>query len=284
MWRGLLLVILALGAGYAGSLLGPKTGDTRTEETLFERISRTRELNCGYYYRTGYFEKDKQTGQYHGLMYDVTEAIGRAADLKINWKYEIGIGDVPEALRIGKVDAFCSAFGENAKRAWHTIIPEPPVYVLMNAYVKHGDTRFDYKTELMNDPNIKFYVVDGENTQFMTSAEFPKATQVAMPQMVEHADMLLGIAGGKADALLSDRAQAFRFAKHNPGKIQEVKVHKPVRSFPLGIGVHNSQPELANLIAAATRELILSGELEKIIRKNEEYPGTYGRNMLEYKQ
>lgn len=283
MLRGLLLIVLALGAGYVGSLLGPKAGDTTADETPFERISRTRELNCGYYYRTGYFEKDKQTGQYQGLMYDMAEAIGRAAALKINWKYEIGIGDVPEALRIGKVDAFCSAFGENAMRAWHTIIPDAPAYVLMNAYVKAGDTRFDYKPELMNDPNVKFYVVDGENTQFVTSVEFPKATQIAMPQMVEHADMLLGIAGGKADVLLSDRAQAMRFNANNPGKIQEVKVERPIRSFPFGIAVHNSQPELANLIAAATRELILSGEMERIIRKNEEYPGTYGRSILYHK-
>lgn len=281
--RWLLFLALAALAGYAGSQLSPSAVTQQAEETTFERISRTRELNCGYYFRAGYFEKNKQTGAYQGLMYDVTEAIGRAAKLKINWTYEIGIGDVPEALRIGKIDAFCSGYGEVTARAWHIIMTDPVAYVLINAYVQAGNTRFDNQPEKMNDPNVTFYVVDGEAPQFITSVEFPRAKQIAMPQMVEHGELLLGVAGGKVDVLLSDRAAAFRFMKYNPDKIQEVKTTKPIRSFPLGIAVHNSQPQLANLLSVATRELILSGELERIIQANEEYAGTYGRNALHYK-
>jgi hypothetical protein len=64
----------------------------------------------------------------------------------------------------------------------------------------------------------------------------------------------------------------------NPGKIRAL--NGPHRRLPLGIGVANTEPRLLNMLSAATREMALSGKLEQIIKANEEFPDTYGRNLL----
>ncbi|MGE3770077.1 MAG: substrate-binding periplasmic protein [Bdellovibrionales bacterium] len=279
--RGFLLILLALAAGFAGSYLAPaKTADVAAKETAFERVSRDRVLRCGYMYRAGYFEKDQTSGQMKGLMHDASMAIADAAGLKIEWSAEIGLGDSLEALRTGRVDAICGAFGENAKRAWGSIVAEPVGYVQMRAYVRADDVRFDNNIAAMNDASVRFNVVDGESSQFVTKAEFPNATLVSVPQLVEHSELFVGIAQNKADAILSDPAQAGPFMKNSPGKIREVVARQPVRSFPFGVAVANTEHELANLIGAATREVILSGKMEKVMQANETYPNTWGRNLL----
>lgn len=257
------------------------SAEKKTEST-YDRVMRTKTLRCGYAYRPPLFGKSLKTGEFEGVLYDYTEALGEALGLEIEWASEVGWGDVIEYLKTDKIDAFCAGLWAVSHRAPHIDFVTPILYEPVLAYTRYGETKFDHDLSGINDPAVKLVAVEGGAPSLIGIHDFPAAQKVDLPQLTPITDIFLNIVSGKADVALSDIATAEGFMAANPGKIQAVALDRPIRSFGIGLPVKADEYRFKAMLDFATKELLQTGQIEKIIQKYETYPGSLYRVAVPY--
>jgi ABC-type amino acid transport substrate-binding protein len=87
---------------------------------------------------------------------------------------------------------------------------------------------------------------------------------------------------GKADITFVEVAIAQAFLEKNPESIREVQDVSPVRVFPNVMMVGKGEYRLLSMLNVAIDVLANSGEIERIIAKYEEYPGSFQRRQVPY--
>jgi len=245
------------------------TQNAAAAETTFERVMRTGILHCGYLVYPPEVIKDPTTGKLSGYVVDITEAIGRQLNLKIEWTTELGFGfqNVPADFKLGKYDAVCSGFVETAAHARAALFSVPIDYAPVYAYVRADDTRFDKSLDGINTPAVKIAQIDGESGQSIAREIFPLATPLSLPEMSDVSLSLESVATGKADMAISTIATAKGFMEANPSKLKVIRTHpikswiQPVMAFPHG------ENDLKYTVDATIRALHENGFIERTFRK-----------------
>ena len=253
-----------------------------TRESVYERVMRTGEIRCGYALWPGLVEKDANTGKLDGAFFDYVEALGKSLQLKIVWLKEIEFGTLVEELQTDKVDAICSGAWTNPIRGKFVEFTTPIAYQPTLPYVRVGDSRFDRDLEKLNQPNIVISIVDGESAQTIAESDFPQAKTLSMPSGTAMSQMLLNVVHGKADVTFTDPGLAGEFMAHNPGKIAPVKSQFPLRVFGTPISLKKGELALKETLDNATRQLLTTGAIEKILKRHERYPQMYLRVKLPF--
>ena len=87
------------------------------KESVYERVIKSGKIKCAYYIAPPYFNKDPVTGKFSGIFYEYVESLGKKLNLKIDWNLEVGLGDLVEAIRLDRVDAYCAGLWNNPARA-----------------------------------------------------------------------------------------------------------------------------------------------------------------------
>lgn len=274
-------VIIAL---IAGSFIFGKSGGevSPAKETAYERVIRTGVLRCGYAVFAPYFTKDVNTGAFGGIWYDLTEAIAKRLDLKVNWVEEVGFGDVSAALDAKRIDAFCSMLWTAGKRARAVNFLNPAAYEPILVYVKADDHRFDKDISAINNQNIRVSTIDGEGGALIAREDFPKAKMVSLPQLANYGDMFNQVVTGKADITLSAPSGAAVFLKSNPGALRPLLDH-PMRILSATIAVKYGEQDLKDMLNTAQDDVINSGEMAKIIAKGEVNKGDFWQVGVPYR-
>ncbi len=278
-------VVVALVALVVPLLHSPDKGGepAAKKETAFERVMRTRTIRCAYALWPPFAMSDPNTGAKSGINHEVMEAIGKVANLKIEWLEEVGFGSFPDQLRSGKEDVFCTGAWMSVPRAQRIEYTAPIEYGVLYAYVRENDARFDGKLETLNDENVTMAVIDGNTSDAVTEAEFPKAKRYAVPSAADAAQLLLTVATGKGDAVIVDDFQISDYNAHNPSnKLRRVAGTPPLRTFGTAYAVAKGEWELRDLINVALSELQLNGTVERIIKKYETTPGSVVRVVKPY--
>jgi len=188
-----------------------------------------------------------------------------------------------EGLNAGRYDIVPCAIWPTSARAKYAAFSHPMFFSGVSAYVRVGDHRFDDSLDALNNPAIKIATIDGEMAAAIASSDFPKAQQVALPQLPGISTMLLNVKDGKADATFVEKYFAEEFLKNNPGSLRRVG-DNVVRVFPNTILVKLGDDELLGFLNTAIEEINNLGVIRSLLKKYEPSPGTFLPLALPYQQ
>jgi polar amino acid transport system substrate-binding protein len=265
------LVALALGAFHPAK----DTSEKPNKETAYERVLRTQTLRCGYIPEVVNLTKDPNTGAIGGMDREITEALGKKLGLKVVWAEETGWATLVSGLNTARFDALCNAAWVSPNMSKEGYYSRPYYYQPLFTAVRLDDHRFDENLGNLDDEKISIASMDGDNPRFVAEEEFPKAKIYTLPDMAGDAAVLDSVAMGKADATFEDVNDFEVYNQHNPNKLKLVQFDKPLRVFPVAYVLPLGDEKFRAMINAAFDELIYGGQIEKILKRYEQYPNSF---------
>jgi ABC-type amino acid transport substrate-binding protein len=262
--------------------VAPARADVPKNETSYERVLRTHTLRCGYgTWKPGIY-KDTKTDKMAGLFVELTEALGKLSGFKVEWTAETDWGQIPEALRSGKIDAFCSGMANDAARGKFMAFTNPLSFWTFDIVVRADDNRFPasgaVKTADLNKPEYASAYSEGDVLETIVKNEFPAVKGVPLPLLGTPADNLMNVVTKKTDFVVFPKIIFLSYDETNPGKLRYLKVDPPLRAFGNVIAVGIEDLRLQQLLNAAVNELVNSGGYAQIMdRYAAQYPGAFLR-------
>ena len=174
-------------------------------ESAYDRVLRTGVLRCGYTdWPPDVFVKDPTTGKVSGILADTTEAVAAKLNLKVEWTENTGWGSFIESLRDHRIDAFCAGVWRQAGHGRYITYGLPIFYSATYPYVAGDDHRFDQDLSIINRPEVRISAMDGEQSDVIAKTNFPKATEISVPQLGQVTDILVNVATHKADIVFNE--------------------------------------------------------------------------------
>jgi len=262
------------------------TGAATVAESVYARVLRTGVLRCGYAEQPPYFfVKDPKTGKISGIAADATEAVAALLHLRVEWSEDTGWGGAVAALRSHRVDAFCAGLARNAERGRYIAYGTPLFYSPIYAYVNAADHRFDGLAgdmAALNKPDIRISSMDGELTDLIITAHFPKATKISVPQSGQLTDVLINVTTHKADIVFQEPSFVNAYITANPGSLRLLNP-KPfiVTQSALAVDIHETP--LRDMLDSALDDLKNQGVLDAIISRYTTDPALFLRVATPYR-
>jgi ABC-type amino acid transport substrate-binding protein len=234
----------------------------------FERIMAGSTLRCGYVSYPPYFEMDIATRQPRGIFADLMAEIGSRMNVKIVWAGESSWATLTEDIRSGRFDAICSGVWQNSSRGLAAGFSLPVGYVPVGAWVRAGDNRFRTSLDLMNGPDVRVSVMDGETGELLRRQRFPDTQAVSLPQTSPFSDLMINVATGKADVVFAENRIVADYLKQNPGTLEMAADDNVLTAYPLVILLPGNDPQFKTAVDSALSEILYSGKMADILRKN----------------
>jgi len=258
------VIVLSAASAFAVThYAGPVSQTAQVKETAYQRVMRTGTLRCGYILAPTLLEKNVTTGTLSGLSYDVTEAMARALGIKTQWVEEVGYDGMFEGLKNGRYDMLCTPISPTPSRARAALFSRDFLYAPYYAYVRFDDTRFDNNLKAINDPAIKFAVLEGELSLTVKNEDFPKAAILSLASPADVSLVLLQVSSGKADVALATPALASPFMQNNPGKVRPVQ-GLPVRMISASYAMAVGEDALKSLVDTTLNAMDATGATERL--------------------
>jgi ABC-type amino acid transport substrate-binding protein len=260
----------------------PQLRGENKKETTYERVIRTGTLRCGYWNWAPLFSVDMQNKHYDGIFYNLTNYLGEALGLKIEWTKEVGFASFEQDLLTDKVDAICAGVWPKAARGKVMEFTKPIFYVPLNIYVRNDDYRFDDNTALLNSQEYTFSGMDGLAEAAIVAQDFPNAKRVSLPDTASVSEIFLMVQDKKADAVVADVFTAGSYLKSHPGILRPLNAKTPFRYFGNTIAVKKGEHDLVTMLNTAIDEAASAGVVEKLVSHNEEIPNSLLRIAKPY--
>jgi polar amino acid transport system substrate-binding protein len=251
-------------------------------QSTYDRVIQSGKIRCGYVVYPPGCIKDPNTGRLSGIGVEAIESIGKKLGLAVEWTEEIGWGTMLEGLETGRYDMVATPVWTNANRAKVISFSNPLFYSPVFVFARKGDHRFKNHWEKINNPTVKISTVDGGTVEVIAAADFPKAKRFSMPEMTDISQLLLTVAGGKADVTFAESTIADRYMLSNPGTIENTNPGKPIRVFASSWILRRGELEFKAMLDTVLDEVVNSGALDKIISKYEKAPHEIYRLALPY--
>ena len=260
----------------AALLLNVISLPAQAAEEVFERIMKTKEINCGYFVWPPYFTKDANTGKLSGIDYDIMEAIGKNIGFKLNWTTELSVSDVAAALEAKKIDMLCGTLWPSPARLQSMTLAAPAFYTSAYAYVRADDKRFDGDLNKANMKSVTIAAFDGSYTHDLAAEKLPEAKIASLPSGSAGSDLLLQIITKKADMVFSDEGLVNDFMKTNPGTLRKVGGIGPVRYYGEVFALKRGEYQMKNMMDQSINQLTNDGVLKTIVdHYNKQYNASF---------
>ena len=251
--------------------------------SLHEKVMAEKKIRCGYAMWSPVLFMDlKQGNKITGISYDIMDEIGKRLDLEIDWAEEAGWGNIVEGLATKRYDMICTGIGMISTRAKVIDFGEPLFYTAVYLVVREGDNRFDSDFNLINSPEYKIAVLEGEGSALLAANLFPEANVSAIPQMVDYSMLLKEIEMGKADATSIDSSALRSYQLTNPGKLRETDVNSPLGVYPVSFGLPQGEMVFNRMINVVLIEMLNDGTVERILDKYDSKPNSFMRVAKPY--
>lgn len=254
--------------------LGTGAAFAADKESVYDRVMRTRTLKCGFFEENPFTIVDPNTNKHSGIANDLAETIAKQLGLKIQWEGVANFANMADDLRTGRYDAICASVFI-LPRAGVMDYTTPYVYVPTYGYTRVGDTRFDNNLAAVNNSKVTVALIDGEGSSTIVQQRYPKLKPYALPQMADISQMLLAVAEKKADIGFVLPTVYNQFQENNPGKLRRVPSKDPLHVFAVSFAIKPDEPAMKNLLNFMMTQLIVSGEMDRIVDKYEPAPGTF---------
>ncbi len=245
--------------------------DKAIPETAYQRVLRTGTLRCGYQEQPGILEKDSE-GNLAGIAADYAQAVTKQSRLKLEW---VAADNTSQTNLIdGKYDALCGHFDAISKVKDNLVYTMPIYYLPVYAYTRSTNKKFDRHYDWINLPSVKIAVAEYTVYAELARISFPQATLITRPAALDQ------VANGTVDITFVDALTGQTYLKNYPNKLRQV--HGPVlRLLSAGLTLPPDELLLKNMLDNATRELQLSGVIDRILDKYEIAQNLY-RPSLRY--
>ncbi len=279
---GLSLALVFLLGFWIHSVIA-KGGDEKAsaQETTYERVMRTGVIRCGYGVWPPIIIKDPNTGALSGIYHDYVEALGRAMNLKIEWTKEVDLATYIQDLNEHKFDLECSGGWPDPLRGKQLYYTHPIFYLPFYLYAREGDTRFDNNLKAIDDPSVRFAIMDGDFSALVHDELFSKSQRVSVPSNGPFANLFLQLVHNKADVTGMDAFSGEPFFVSNPGQIRRIP-SPPLRIIPNNLSMARGETDFLNMINVATDALINNGAIDRILDKYSFKEGTLFRVSKPY--
>ncbi|MFA5995030.1 MAG: transporter substrate-binding domain-containing protein [Patescibacteria group bacterium] len=271
----LLVIVLALTSSFIGTrIFIEKTSQTKDIKDTWSAVLTKGEIRAGYVVDPPALIKDPNTGQLSGIFYDVLEAAGKNLGLKINWVEEANWGTMIEGLEAGRYDIIVTDLWPSATRAKRIDFTIPLYYSTIGVYTRFDDNRFNNFSDI-SSKNITITTIDGEMSALIAQTSFPNVKVLSLSQDTPVAQLLLNVITQKADVTFAQPAIAEEFLANNPGSVKNIAKNNPIRYFGNTMGVPKNQAGFNSMINNALEELLNDGEIDRLLKKYEKYPGSF---------
>ncbi len=283
--KNLLIAVLVIAlAAYFGANFSSKIAPTPTApQTAYEHILQTGTVRCAYIVYTPYFIRDPNTGKMSGIFYDIMEEIGKNAGLKIEWTEEVGYDNIFAGLDAKRFDVFAGGLWPSSARAKSGSFTTPAFYSIITAWARADENRFQ-NLEGINDPATRITAIDGALEDIIARTDFPQAQKVSLPQMTPFGLNFQNIVDHKADITFAEPSVVNEFLKTHEGTLKQISPDKPLRIFGNSLVIGHGEDALKALMNEAMQEAVLSGAVDKILKKYEEKPGLFLRPIKPYQE
>jgi len=240
------------------------TTQPEAKESAHDRVMRTNTLRCGYAETGTYLYTNFQENELDGFIVDIIEAMAKKMGVSVDWTAEVGYADFAEGLKTGRYDAFCGAMTMTAERSRQATYTIPYIHGVYYIYKRADDNKKYQSLEDINKPDITYAAIDGEVFQRFSQELLPDAKAYTLPNMTNGSQLFVDLSYGKADVLIQDGTTKLDFDKSHPGKIVRA-LPEPVKYANTGFAVAQNEFELVETMNVALRNMIVSGEIDKIL-------------------
>ena len=227
---------------------------------------------------------DAKTGEKTGFSVDLINKVADRLHIKVEWTEEVNFGTMMEALKNNRFDAICTPVWINAAQGRAAEYTRDLFFSSTVALVRADDNRFDESFDAANAEDITLATIDGEITSAIAADDFPKAKTVSLPNNSSLSQIFVNVADKKADMTFADRNSFEQYAQQNKNVLKIAAGGKPVRIFPFALAVAKGEFELQSLLDYTLTEMLYSGEVERIVKKNELFPDSYLQVDLLYRR
>ncbi len=270
--------LISLIVSYGVTSHGTRSSQSKSSPSeVYDRVFKTGVIRCGYTPYSVGLMKDPNTGKLSGVYYDVVQELAKNLSLKVEYTEEVGWGQQIEGLNADRFDMMCSPTGLFSGRARAADFSIPLYYSPVVIWARANDARFDHDIKSINDPAVKISTLDGELTTAFARNFFPKAQQVALPQMTPFSDLMMQVTTGKADVTFAEPSAVYEFMENNQNKLRQIIMTKPLVVIPNILLLKRDQYAFKQMIDNGLRELFNTGFIDRAIDKYEKYPNSYIR-------
>jgi ABC-type amino acid transport substrate-binding protein len=263
----LLAVVVAFLAGLLGGQISTQKNNVKEEsgvqESVYQRVMRTKTLRCGYTIWPPFFEKETTTGKIKGFYYDLTNEMAKSLELKVEWVEEVPLSDFVTALDSDRIDMMCTLISPVPHRTRYAYFSRNHLYAPLNIYTQSGTTRFDDNQQAINDPAVKISVMEGELAGILADTLFPKATKLETTTIQGAAQTMENVATGKADVVFKDPFTFAGYDKNNPGKLQRVQ-GADIGVFAAAYAMKRGEDEFKWMVDSTLNDLLNRNYLKKL--------------------
>jgi ABC-type amino acid transport substrate-binding protein len=250
-------------SGFFGALLAMPGWAEDPKQDVFDRVTSSGNLRCGYGISYPNLVKDPNTGQLSGVTYDVTNALSDKLGLKVVWAEETGFGSAEQGLNSGRYDLVCSDVCIEPRRtkfAWFSRVFNPQPIFLIG---REKDARFDVDINQANNPEVKVAVVDNTILDSTAAALLPRAHRMDVGEFGVAGDFMLSVASGKADLTINNGPGLDRFIESNPDTVKQIgsQIGLCQGAFMLPLG----DVRFKVMIDSAMDDLISEGRIDAIL-------------------
>lgn len=233
---------------------------------VFDRVTQSNTLRCGYYVWPPYLIKDPNTGAMSGFYYELVTELGRILDLKIEWAEEISWSELFAGFETGRIDSYCTPLFELPSYAKATDFTLTIGYEPIHLFVRSDDKRFDGEIEKINDPAVTISVMDGEVSQKIADQKFPDAKKLAAPSNASTTVIAMNVLTNKADVLITNLMLGREFMEANEGKLK-LLTPAPIQKLPLAFPVPPDNYRLKRMLDIGLQSLHDNGFIDALGKK-----------------
>ncbi len=246
-------------------------------ETVFEKVMRTKTIECGYFVEPPFTIVNEVTGEPAGLSVDLIEIIASKLSLDVVWKEQINFGTFTEDLNTRRYDAVCGSILV-LPRAGTIDYTQSYAYAPIYGYVKPDNTDFDQAFGDIDWSTKTVSGIDGEGATTIVQDTLPQAQLNVLPQNASVSEMLMAVDTNKADIGFAMPTVFENFKRNNPGKLRQAQLDRPLYTYAVSFGIARSAHDFKALLNNALTQLIVSGELQSLANKHDPqnyftYPG-----------
>ncbi|MGE3769373.1 MAG: substrate-binding periplasmic protein [Bdellovibrionales bacterium] len=236
------------------------------EETVYERVERTKTLRCGWNTEPPMLSVDANTGKVSGASVDIVERVASLLGWKVDWAEQAGWSEMVAGLRADRYDLVCNGKWVFASQTQGGEFAMPIYFTPVHGYGRADETRFDGTLSQLNSDAFTVTSMDGEVNYYIARDHFPQAKRVEYPTMTDPGQMVLAVLTKKADVTFLPMFLGNDYMQKQPGTLKQLTT-KPIAVFDTAFMYKAGEAAFAGTINAALRELHANGFIDATLTK-----------------
>lgn len=233
---------------------------------ILSRIESAGELHAGYGVYPPYTEENPNTRAVSGFSVDLINHIAKELKCKVVW-HRLNWNTMSVDLKRGEYDVIADPIFLTIPRAREFAFTAPYAYFADGiGVVRKDESRFTTFDSLDNE-GVTIAVGQGWASETLVRTRFTKAKIIAVQTSTDLLQVFNEVLAGRADAAVSDGADAERFVKEHPDTAKAMWLHSPPAAMPAGFALRPDDTKGAEFLTVCLRNMESTGVLDALARK-----------------